>query len=587
MNRFSFSEITQDIMCQNASSDSCIKLRNIYNVGYVKSLKKSYMKNLKEALEKGAPGRNILPENKERLLFICDSREVARQACQIVRNYEKDQQKETMAEGQKSRNNSYEFGYTYDDEAVNFDMPGASPFDNNAEVLVVLNKENKSEKNSMSDVLMKLKMSETNGNEMDFDLDTSENVHIELGTVEDPDAAVNKVLGIQNENVSVWVKRGKSSDYLKKRLMFEGEYQVVELGTPTMDDLLSYAKDYLNVHGFKYKKEDLEKLLQKLISFRGELFTEKDIYTHLGRCMEDAILNENKTLTEEDLELDLLSLGTNSKEELHSVIGLENVKETFKRMVAAQKSCKTSRNRNIAFHRNLIFAGDPGTGKSKLARIYASLLSESGLGNGRFVDASKADIVGKYLGQTAHLLRELFKKAEGGVLFVDEASFLLSKDDFVKEAVIEFVRYMELYPETIVIFATYKKEAEALLDIDSGFRSRISKVITFENYTNDELWKILNSMTEMYGFHMSNGAKKYMCEYIEKIKKIGSFANAREVRKLLETSIEEYGLSMENSLKEPGKKDKGIITDTHVKLAAEYLLRERKEPDEKKFGFAV
>ena len=586
MNRFSTSEVTQNIMCKDTNSDSHIKLRNVYNPGYIKCLEKSYMQNLKNILEEYMSKYAYFPDNCERFLFICDSKEVARQACQIVRNYKYDNQKNNaeflatpITHGKEN-----EFGYSYENEIYGLDMMDANS-DANCEVLVILEKP---EKKLVPEGFITLESIEMNEKSSAYDLDTAENVHIELGAIEDPDEAVHKVLSIQNENVSVWVKNGKSCDYLKKRLRFEGEYIAIELTTPTAEDLLSYAKDYLSVHCFKYKEKDIERMLQKLKCFRGELFTEKDIYTHLGRCMETAMMNKKRTLKESDLALNLLDVENSSKQELDSVIGLENVKKTFERIVAAQRFSKLSNDSKVKFHRNLIFAGNPGTGKSKLARIYASLLSEYGLGNGRFVDASKSDIVGKYLGHTAHLLREQFKKAEGGVLFIDEASFLLSKDDFVKEAVVEFVRYMELYPETIVIFATYKKEAEQLLEIDSGFRSRISKVVVFENYSEAELWEIFKGMAEMYGFNVSNKARKSMCEYIEKIKNTSSFANAREVRKLVETSIEEYGLEAALSNTSVIEDEEiNIITDNHVKLAAEYLLKERKEPNEKRYGFAV
>lgn len=87
--------------------------------------------------------------------------------------------------------------------------------------------------------------------------------------------------------------------------------------------------------------------------------------------------------------------------------------------------------------------------------------------------------------------------ADGGVLFIDEASFLL-EDRFVKEAVIELVRFMELYPQTTVIFATYPKEAEALLECDPGLASRIYQTILFENYNDDQLWKIAKIMAKKF-----------------------------------------------------------------------------------------
>ena len=185
-------------------------------------------------------------------------------------------------------------------------------------------------------------------------------------------------------------------------------------------------------------------------------------------------------------------------------------------------------------------------------------------------------MIGKYVGHTAAQLQKIFEKADGGVLFIDEASFLLEDDRFVKEAVIELVRFMELYPQTTVIFATYPKEAEALLECDPGLASRIYQTISFENYSKEQLWEIAKVMAKKYEFEIAEECKDILEEYLEKLSKNENYGNAREVRKLLQAVMEEYGLA--------GKK--GNILDLSCFQRAIKFL-EKKKTKKNSFGFSI
>lgn len=165
--------------------------------------------------------------------------------------------------------------------------------------------------------------------------------------------------------------------------------------------------------------------------------------------------------------------------------------------------------------------------------------------------------------------------ADGGVLFIDEASFLL-EDRFVKEAVIELVRFMELYPQTTVIFATYPKEAEALLQCDPGLASRIYRTILFENYDNDELWEIAKVMAKKYEFEIAGECKEILERYMEELRKNENYGNARDVRKLLQAAMEEYGLS---------EKTDYLLDTVCFQNAIQFL--EQKPPKKVTFGFCA
>ena len=327
------------------------------------------------------------------------------------------------------------------------------------------------------------------------------------------------------------------------------------MGRPSQVDYINAAKRYLDYHDFCLDEAvDLGEVIEQLKSYRAGLFTETDIYTLLSKGMSKAFRKNTNCIMKNDLQLQWFQGRKSTMTQLEEMIGLENAKETVKRLISIKK-VMMDKNRTVEadnlIHTNMIFAGNPGTGKSKLAELYAKLLAEIGVSNGHFENVSRADIIGKYVGHTAAKIKELFERSVGGVIFVDEAAFLLGSDNFIQEAVIEFVRFMEMYPATTVIFATYKQKAEELLGVDAGFRSRITRIISFEDYSNEELWCILKYMSEGYGVKLDEGCRIPMEEYIEKIRREESFANAREVRKLLETSMEEYGLRVSSDMMEP------------------------------------
>ena len=408
-----------------------------------------------------------------------------------------------------------------------------------------------------------------------------ENLFFEVCRNYDADAIIDTILEQNSKCIGIMLKPGASCEYFIRRLTFEGEFDVIRVGMHSQTDYLDCANRYLNYHGFLLEKKDLNEAIEKLQIFRGNLFKETDIYTLLERGMSKAFQGKTKMISKSDLSLKW-SFGTKTAlEMMESLVGLEKAKETIKRLVAIKKVMTEHAlnfERKSVIHTNLIFAGNPGTGKSELARLYAKMLAEIGISNGCFEDVSRADLIGKYVGHTAGKVRQVFERAQGGVIFVDEASFLLGDDSFVREAVVEFVRFMELYPETTVIFATYKKEAEQLLQVDAGFRSRISKVVIFEDYGQDELYQIMEVLSQNYGVKLEENCKIPMENYIEKIRDCAGFANGREVRKLLECAIEEYGLRKHSEKAEP-------ILETDVSNAAKFLLEQRNIVSKKSIGF--
>ena len=399
----------------------------------------------------------------------------------------------------------------------------------------------------------------------------TETLLIEDYAISNPDEFVEDLLKLDIPQLAVSICPRGSYKYVLKRLSFEGNFQAIALGNPELEDYSDYGKRFVQYFEYSLEEEnDIFEMVNNLAAYRGNLMKETDVYRHLQSAFKKADMRGEKILRKEDLKLDYYGI-ENPMEELDSMIGLKTAKKTLMRFMAAKKVMK---GKNIYQH--LIFSGNPGTGKSCMARIFASVMGKMGLSNGRFVDASRADLIGKYVGHTAAQMQKIFEKADGGVLFIDEASFLLEDDRFVKEAVIELVRFMELYPQTTVIFATYPKEAEELLACDPGLASRIYQTISFENYSKEQLWEIAKVMAKKYDFQIADDCKEILEEYMDVLSKNENYGNARDVRKLLQTVMEEYGLS---------GKHENVLDLSCFQKAIKFL--EKKKPKKNSFGFSI
>jgi ATP-dependent 26S proteasome regulatory subunit len=158
-----------------------------------------------------------------------------------------------------------------------------------------------------------------------------------------------------------------------------------------------------------------------------------------------------------------------------------------------------------------------------------------------FVEASRSDFVSAYIGETSQRVQKIFEQAAGGVLFIDEAGTLVTGADGWDrggtEALGAIVWHMDCHPETVVIFATYDDEMEKLFTINEGLKSRISNIITFESYSTEQLIEIFRSMAKSKGYAVAPGYKKVIAPHFDKMRKMESFGNGRDVRKLLESAI--------------------------------------------------
>lgn len=255
-------------------------------------------------------------------------------------------------------------------------------------------------------------------------------------------------------------------------------------------------------------------------------------------------------------------------DELNALIGLEKVKNKVQELIIYQKVQKIRREKNLYSTKNtlhLAFTGNPGTGKTTVARIVGRIYKRIGLlSRGHFVEVSRTDLIAGYQGQTALKVKKVIEEAKGGVLFIDEAYSITENDNsdsYGKECLTELTKALEDYREDlVVIVAGYTEPMNKFFSSNPGLKSRFNTFIEFDDYNPTELNKILASMCKNNDYSLDERLKEKIYLYFEQqsLEKDKNFANGRLVRNLYDDLVMNHAKRVIN-IANPDREELSII----------------------------
>ena len=298
---------------------------------------------------------------------------------------------------------------------------------------------------------------------------------------------------------------------------------------------------------------------------------------YLADDMDD---NESDTSQNEDSQVKIIKLRKRQvwdhspMEELNSMVGLSRVKEEITTLTNFIKMKQKRDEMNlksptISYH--CVFSGNPGTGKTTVARIIAEIYRNMGvLKKGHLVETDRSGLVAEYVGQTAIKTNKIIDSALDGVLFIDEAYTLAQggNEDYGREAIATLLKRMEDDRDRlVVILAGYTNEIEQFIDSNPGLRSRFNRYIHFDDYTAEELYEIFCLQVKKSEYVLAEDASQYLKERLAAVvaDKPKDFGNARYVRNLFEKTIEAQSNRLASKA-ELSKDDLTLITKKDLQL---------------------
>lgn len=347
------------------------------------------------------------------------------------------------------------------------------------------------------------------------------------------------------------------ADFLKTNPGLKSRFpNVIDFEDYTPDEMYEIAKITAKSKGYRIAEECRTPMLD--VFERKQIKGKNDSGNgRLARnLIESAILNQSQRIAKDSTQdLELLTVedfglfekkAFNLEEELSSIIGLESVKDfvrtQYNVILAREKRKKAAVKVDTTQSLNMIFSGNPGTGKTTMARVVADMFHSMGLlKSGHLVETDKGGLVAEYVGQTEKKTEEVFKSALGGVLFIDEA-YAITNDgsSFGQECIDTLVKLIEDYRgEVLVILAGYNKEMNDFMKANSGLESRFPLKIEFPDYSAEELFEIGKNMVSKKGFILSENAIPAFREAVYDLKRhsTATSGNGRMIRNFIDEII--------------------------------------------------
>lgn len=317
-----------------------------------------------------------------------------------------------------------------------------------------------------------------------------------------------------------------------------------EFSNYTTEELIQIVDNYAKSKGFVIEEEAKKRIVEIIdvnknsrnfgnARFMINLF-EKLVMVHAQDCSD----NDLMTITKKDVR-NLSNEGFNLKKnageifkELNQLVGLQGVKKEIEGLTDLVM-LNNKLDKRIPLNLNMIFVGNPGTGKTTVARIFAELLYNLGyIKNNKLIEVTGKDLIGEYVGQTSNKTATVLENALDGLLFIDEAYTLMNqagdKGNYSQDAISTITKYMTDYEGRLtIIFAGYKEEMKEFLEINSGLISRVGETIEFEDYSEEELLEIFKKELKKVDFNIEQNAETEILNIIKENVHTKNFGNAR------------------------------------------------------------
>jgi len=313
-------------------------------------------------------------------------------------------------------------------------------------------------------------------------------------------------------------------------------------GTGNRDEAIEYFKHLIKQYSYTDLADDS---IGDYLPKRRKTFKCHDIHSAFNRWSRDVLRNKAYSAYKKckDIEKRESRKKGSAYDELQKMVGLTEVKKLADQIIASYKMQTVRENygfKDCTISKHMVFTGNPGSAKTTVARLLADILTDEGvLKSGCLVECGRADLVGKYVGWTAKEVRDKFKEAEGGILFIDEAYSLVDDSKtYGDEAINTIVQEMENHRSSvIVIFAGYPDKMKEFLNRNEGLRSRIAFHLDFPDYKEDELISILDLMLKERGLRTDEKSMSKCRDIFARACKEEEYGNGRFVRNLIEQAM--------------------------------------------------
>jgi SpoVK/Ycf46/Vps4 family AAA+-type ATPase len=375
-------------------------------------------------------------------------------------------------------------------------------------------------------------------------------------------------------------------EYLNENPSVKGRFgYIFEIPDFNAEQLFQIAENYLKKHNFSLSAEagvKLKKLFKHLVKTRDESFGNARVaIKQAEEIMNNYYLRISSGATDDciiqldDIKGEIPEEKTEDEifAELNSLVGMENVKKEVRDLIntiKVQKERAEQLGESYKLGIHIVMTGNPGTGKTTVARKLGEIFQAIGLlDRGHVVEVDRSKMVAQYVGHTAPQVNKLCDSAMGGILFIDEAYTLAPEnvvDSFGKEAIDTLLKRMEDdRGKFIVIVAGYPKEMENFLNANPGLRSRFTTYFHFDDYTPDELLAIFKMMAKSNKYEIEPKAEEALKKIFTRMyeRRDKNFSNGREVRKLFDECIKMQANRL-SSMSNYDKKELSILREEDI-----------------------